>query len=138
MEHTNGHATSQQLINAIAAIDLDKEIERMEYREGLEPATARSAADMYRKFLYLSVKYGRGLTPSKLIDAAWHEHMSDSAKYMDDCTKLCGRMIHHDPKIVGEKMHQQFAYTRDLFQKEFGIDLLTLSDDDRTPTACGN
>lgn len=119
-------------------IDLSAEIERMTTRAGLEPSAAEEAAQMYRKFLALCAKYKKGLTPSKLIDAAWHEHMADTRKYTDDCVKLCGTFIHHDPKITGNRMEEQFKYTNELFMKEFGIDLTKHSRlENRVPMSCG-
>lgn len=124
----------------IDSLDFGQEIERMETRSGLEKATAELAVSLYRKFLILRMKYGSGrLTPSKLIDEAWHEHMADTQKYMDDCQKLGVPFIHHDPKIVGEEMERRFADTKALFVKEFGIDLhQTARYGHHVATACGS
>lgn len=126
-------------MNPITELDLSAEIQRMHIKDGLELETAKEAAELYRKFLLLRLKYGRGLTPSKLIDAAWHQHMADTEKYMDDCAKMCGGYIHHDPKVTGSKMEEQFAHTNNLFEQEFGIrlDRLNSREENRIPTACG-
>lgn len=125
-------------VKNIQALDLTAEIHRMHTKDGLEMETAEKAADLYRKFLLLRVKHGRGLTPSKLIDTAWHQHLADTEKYTADCKKICGTFIHHDPKILGEKMEEQYARTKVLFEQEFGIPLDRLhTDENRMAMGCG-
>lgn len=131
-------STDVMLHHAVEAISLDQECERMVTKDGMLLEDAQEACELYRKFLFLNLKHGSGLTPSKLIDAAWHQHMADTKKYMDDCIMLCGTMIHHDPKIMGEQMWDQFDKTNALFYQEFGINMSSRGRAGiEVPEACG-
>lgn len=56
------------------------------------------AGRVYRQFLTLRQRYPeRTLVPSALIDLVWHYHILDTRKYIDDCDRLFGGYLHHDP-----------------------------------------
>lgn len=130
---------SMSLHERVNELNFDAEILRMVQKEGLSQETAEAAAAQYRNFLLLGLKYGRkGLTPSKLIDYAWHAHLEDTRKYMADCAALGTEFIHHDPKITGDRMETQFSYTKDLYQREFGHPLEgRLENESRVAAGCG-
>ena len=55
-------------------------------------------AQEYRKFLMLCLTYSdEPIVPSKLVDDFWHLHILDTQKYMDDCDRFLGYMLHHFP-----------------------------------------
>src|SRR5882672_8892843 len=52
----------------------------------------------YRRFLTLHLRYpDRTLVPSALLDLVWHYHILDTRKYMEDCERIFGYYLHHDP-----------------------------------------
>jgi hypothetical protein len=55
----------------------------------------------YRLFLYLiATNYKQTIVPwSDDLDELWHEHILDTKKYQEDCQKIFGRFIHHDPHL---------------------------------------
>jgi hypothetical protein len=62
----------------------------------------RSRADLaevaYRKFLTLTVKFPKEkIVPLGDIDIMWHQHILDTAKYIEDCDAIFGRYLHHFP-----------------------------------------
>src|SRR6476661_5465639 len=46
---------------------------------------ARRAIEEYRKFLYLGSVAEFGVTPSKVIDQVWHEHLLFTKAYHEFC-----------------------------------------------------
>lgn len=42
------------------------------------------------------------LGPSKLVDAAWHAHITDTKSYAAFCDRSFGGMVHHDPNCGPE------------------------------------
>lgn len=92
--------------------------------DAIDPEIARL---VYRQFLTLRKRYpDRTLVPSALIDLVWHYHILDTRKYVDDCEKIFGAYLHHDPYfgINGDEDWQanQTAWTETcaLWEVEFG------------------
>lgn len=58
----------------------------------------RSAIAAYKRFLlshYLNPD--RAIRPTKTIDRVWHAHILDTQKYLKDCDRLFGYVLHHFP-----------------------------------------
>src|SRR4051812_46443815 len=56
------------------------------------------AERVYRQFLTLHTGYPERIhVPSELIDLIWHYHILDTHKYAEDCQRIFGRFLHHDP-----------------------------------------
>lgn len=86
-------------------------------------------SDDYRRFLTLSLKYQNcSIVPTTEIDAFWHYHILDTAKYAADCEFALGYFLHHFPYLGlrGDddalKLEEAFNKTRALFQREFAED----------------
>jgi hypothetical protein len=82
------------------------------------------AIDEYRKFLYLGVVADFGVTPSKVIDQVWHEHLLFTRAYDQFCGEVLGRPFEHFPELVptGEQTStfaSQYQATLDLYEEEF-------------------
>jgi hypothetical protein len=106
-------------------LDLGHITQRLHERGGYEQDVAMTATDMYRKFLYLKVKYaGEKLVGPRLVDQAWHEHILHTEAYMKDCQKIFGAYMHHNPFTPSEAHAKGWDRTKELFAKEFGIDLM--------------
>lgn len=92
-------------------------------REQLE-ADPTLAMEEYRRFLGLLLAEAEPITPSKLIDEFWHQHVLDSRNYAHFCARTAGRTLHHIPHY--EKPHvfhaPAFRRTHALYRKRFGID----------------
>ena len=92
--------------------------------EAIEPASASLA---YRRFLTLRKLHPhKTLVPSALLDVIWHYHILDTRKYVDDCERIFGYYVHHDPYFgtQGEedKRENELAWedTQRLWVEEFG------------------
>ena len=92
-----------------------------EARELLQ-ADSMLAVEEYRRFLGLLITEAAPLTPSKLLDEFWHQHVLDSCNYASFCSRTAGRFLHHIPNY--EKPHEfhdpAFRRTHDLYRKRFG------------------
>ena len=64
---------------------------------GLERSVAERVMEQGLAFLDVMGRSGEALSPSKLVDPAWHTFMLHSAEYADWCQERFGRYIHHAP-----------------------------------------
>jgi hypothetical protein len=85
--------------------------------------TARVIAE-YRRFLFLAKRAGHAVTPSTIVDEAWHLHLIFTRSYWD---RLCGEVLrmrlHHDPGTGGAedaKFQGQYVKTLDAYRRWFG------------------
>ncbi|WP_347245069.1 glycine-rich domain-containing protein-like [Thermogutta sp.] len=95
------------------------------------PIDLEAAALAYRRFLTLHQRYpDRTLVPSALIDLVWHYHILDTRKYAEDCQRIFGYFLHHDPYFgIGDeesrrRNQEAWQETQALWEKEFGEALL--------------
>ena len=54
----------------------------------------------YKKFVYLGVVSDISVTPPKVIDQVWHEHLLFTRAYRDFCRDVLGREFDHHPELV--------------------------------------
>ena len=114
----------------IAAINLTPIIARLlspeAGKKAFTPNEATLAEAWYRRFLTLIAKHpSRNLVPTQLIDEVWHLHILHTEQYADDCAKIFGHFVHHNPTISATPEEQAelarcFAATDALFVAEFG------------------
>jgi hypothetical protein len=126
-----------ELGDLVNNLDLEPIIFKLTTSEYGEPpqmtlAEADAATLLYRQFLTLKLLYPRkSLVPTRAIDAVWHTHILDTAKYRDDCAQIFGRTLDHFPYLGlrGEEDRQAWREsaneTRRLFQEHFGVDFST-------------
>lgn len=79
----------------------------------------------YKKFTYLAVLSQFQVTPSKVIDIVWHEHILFSRGYRSFCTGVLRYELDHHPELfpmeeLTDRYSQQFNKTLNLYRKEFG------------------
>ena len=123
-------ATQTELLN----IDLSPLIFKMQCEgttlNGKEINFA-DATQAYVRFLTLrKANPERTLVPSELIDLVWHYHILDTRKYCDDCERLFGSYLHHDPYFgIGsdesfEANQLAWRETQELWLETFGEPML--------------
>lgn len=61
-----------------------------------------------RQLYTAAVLHRRIAMPSKLVDAAWHAHITYTRDYQEFCQSVFGRFLHHTPESVmdGQALHQ--------------------------------
>ena len=88
---------------------------------------AEQVSEYYKNFLFLKYKYRHAydLPPSVEIDEFWHMHIIHTKQYHQDCEKLFGEYLHHDPAGEnGSKTQDEFNdmfvnQTQRLYFQEF-------------------
>jgi len=86
---------------------------------------ALRAISEYKKFVYLGVVGEGNVTPSKVIDQVWHEHMLFTKAYRDFCADVLNTEFDHFPELIPvveqtEVFNRQYHYTVDFYKAEFG------------------
>src|SRR5712692_5985855 len=122
----------EQLIAAIHALDLESVKTRMmdpELGEGWTREYAEGIEQGYRNYLTMLAKYqdhAEDILLSKDVDEFWHAHILHTMKYTEDCERVFGTYLHHNPDIGGrapaeiERKAALVEKTRRLYQQEFG------------------
>lgn len=126
------HKPEQEVIAAIQALDLESVKARVmdpALGEGWSHAYANEIEAAYKTYLTMVVKYqehAEDILLSKDVDEFWHTHILQTAKYADDCQRVFGTFIHHNPHVgaVTAEVHAHrdvlAAKTRRLYELEFG------------------
>lgn len=88
---------------------------------------AMKALSEYKKFVFLGVVSDFNVTPSKIIDQVWHEHLLFSKAYRHFCSDVIDYTLDHNPELVPITdqtgiFNVQYMDTLDLYKTEFGID----------------
>lgn len=81
----------------------------------------------YKKFVYMGVISDFSVTPSKVIDQVWHEHLLFSSGYRKFCKEIIQYDFDHNPELVAvdsqtEAFQSQYFHTIELYKQEFGFD----------------
>jgi hypothetical protein len=79
----------------------------------------------YKKFVYLGVTSDFNVTPSKVIDQVWHEHLLFSSGYRKFCDEVIEYDFDHNPELVPVTsqtgvFQAQYYETIALYNQEFG------------------
>jgi hypothetical protein len=122
----------EQVIAAIHALDLESVKVRMmdpELGEGWTREYAEGIEQGYRNYLTMLAKYqdhAEDILLSKDVDEFWHTHILQTIKYSEDCERVFGTYLHHNPH-VGERKPEDLQKraalaekTRRLYRQEFG------------------
>ena len=97
---------------------------KLSRKHGWTARFARHAIREYKKFVYLGVTNTIKVTPSKVIDVVWHEHLLFSRPYREFCDKVLEQPFDHNPELIAaddqtEIFNLQFEATLDAYEREF-------------------
>ena len=122
----------QDVIAAIQALNLDSVKTRVmdaELGEGWTRDHADSIEAAYKTYLTMLVKYpdhADDIMLSEDVDEFWHTYILQTRKYSEDCQRIFGNYLHHEPHVGEvtaadlEKRTAQAEMTRRLYEQEFG------------------
>jgi len=123
---------TDQVVAAIQALDLEPVKQRMmdvELGEGWTREYAEGIERGYRNYLTMLASYqedAEDIVLSKDVDEFWHTHILQTIKYTEDCERVFGQYLHHNPHI-GERKPEDLQKkaaltekTRRLYQQQFG------------------
>lgn len=101
--------------------------DKISRKHGWKNSFTLEAIHEYKKFVYLGVISTFPVTPSKIIDVVWHEHLLFTKAYRAFCTEVIENDFEHNPELIAqdeqtEKFAMQYIQTLQLYLKEFGID----------------
>ena len=123
---------THEVLAAIDALDLTSVKARLtdaELGEGWTDEYADSVEAAYKTYLKMLAKHqehAEEIMLAKDVDEFWHTHILQTMKYMDDCQRVFGTYLHHDPHVGArtEADHAKRATkaerTRRLYELEFG------------------
>lgn len=91
------------------------------------PSFAARAIEEYKRFIFLSIISPNGASPSDIVDAVWHLHLTFTKSYWEEfCGKLLRKSIHHYPSKGGyqekEKHVNWYKQTIELYKDVFDED----------------
>ena len=121
-----------QAIAAIQALDLEPirlRVMDAELGEGWTREYAESVEGAYRNYLTMLMRHPEDIEDmvvSKDVDEFWHTHILHTMKYTEDCDKVFGKYLHHNPHVGKrtpadvERKAALAGKTRRLYQQEFG------------------
>jgi hypothetical protein len=118
----------QEVIAAIRALDLESVKLRVTDAEGWTREYADSVEVEYKNYLAMVVKYqehAEDILLSKNVDEFWHAHILHTMKYTEDCERVFGKYLHHNPQVGKQApvdVERKAALTekaRRLYQREF-------------------
>lgn len=97
---------------------------KLSRKHGWTARFARHAIREYKKFVYLGVTNTIKVTPSKVIDVVWHEHLLFSRPYREFCDNVLERQFDHNPELIAaddqtDVFNLQFEATLDAYEREF-------------------
>jgi len=81
---------------------------------------ARRALVEVLKFMELVASHDSQLTPSKIVDKAWHEFILFTKAYANYCELHFKRFIHHSPSGDDQANKNQFKRTMFSYYEKFG------------------
>lgn len=73
------------------------------------------------RFLHLVAYHRQTLTPSRLVDLAWHECILFTRYYAQFCDQHFGRFIHHSPGGKSSANQRNFARTIRYYGQAWGV-----------------
>ncbi len=93
---------------------------------GWKTGFALHAIDEYKKFVYLGIVSDFAVTPPKVIDQVWHEHLLFTRGYRDFCRVVLKRDFDHNPELLPDAAQtkafvEQYDATLALYQSEFNV-----------------
>jgi hypothetical protein len=93
-------------------------------KHGWKNRFALKAIAEYKKFIYLGIVSDFLVTPSKVIDVVWHEHILFSKAYRIFCAGVIEQNFDHHPELIpmaGQtgRFSAQYLDTINLYQTEF-------------------
>ncbi|HYG47976.1 MAG TPA: hypothetical protein VD846_08540 [Allosphingosinicella sp.] len=93
-------------------------------RQGWNLRFAQRIAGEYRRFLYLAAVAGVEVTPSQLVDEAWHLHLTLPHYREILCGRILGRPLEHRPGTGtpddDARCDRQYRQTLALYERLFG------------------
>jgi hypothetical protein len=99
-------------------------LHKLATEQGWSEAFCHQALGEYRRFVYLACVSPAPVSPSRVVDAVWHLHLTFSRDYWQVfCPRVLEHPLHHDPGEASEqpRMQAQYGATLALYRGEFDV-----------------
>ena len=101
--------------------------EKIARKHGWSKSFALKAISEYKKFVYLGVVSDFHVTPSKIIDVVWHEHILFTRAYREFCDEVIGYQFDHHPELMPVtdetgRYNAQYVDTIEFYISEFSFE----------------
>lgn len=73
-------------------------VKKLMEENGWNESFAYDSVEEYRKFMFLLATSEQFMSPSKIVDKVWHQHILDTKAYAKFCDDIHGTFIHHVPR----------------------------------------
>jgi hypothetical protein len=97
---------------------------RLQQELGWKADFADRCIGEYARFLCIAATAGREVTPSAMVDEAWHAHILLTKSYVDElCRDTLGFVLHHTPgdgSAADARFVEAYAATLALYDQAFG------------------
>lgn len=107
-------------------MDLTRIIEKVAKQEKWSKTEASASEKEYRRFLELHKTVpALNLVLPPNVDKIWHAHILFTRQYLDDCGKLFGHVLHHEPWTEQSQFSSgdhYYAETVSEYRRVFGQD----------------
>lgn len=115
---------NKELWNSIEAFDFDSP--PSEYCFSIRLATENCwtkaftewAITEYRKFMYLAATSEQMVSPSGVVDAVWHQHLTFTGSYQAFC-KLIGKYVEHVPSTGSAAERNKFKTAKEFTKEQY-------------------
>lgn len=125
------HRMKDELLVRLECFEIDQPGARLPFSarlardQGWDSGFARRVTGEYKRFLWLAMRAGHPVTPSREVDEAWHLHLCYTRSYWEDlCGKVLGKPLHHGPTEGGpaedEKFSDWYGRTLESYRRHFG------------------
>ncbi len=105
-----------ELLQAVPAL-----ADKVEKGAAVKKAEVKALLVEVLRFLFLISASNQKLTPSHVVDMAWHEFILCTRLYHSFCDEHFQRYIHHHPGGKEKSNHEQFQLTHKLYRELIGI-----------------
>ncbi len=100
-------------------------LSRLAGENGWSTSFTRRVIAEYRRFLFLAARAGHKVTPSTILDQAWHLHLLYTESYWNElCGEVLQRPLHHGPTKGGAaedaKFESWYEKTLESYERVFG------------------
>lgn len=136
MQGTTG---SEMPIHILDALDLSWIEDTLIKERKYNSEKAKKAVHVYRCILKIAFLHpDRAVTPPGSVDDVLHTHILDTKRYLDDCMKVFGEFVHHNPSVANSpEFWESWEFTVEKLNEYFGISLsLDGFSDDFWPRGC--
>ena len=108
-------------VSAIDNLNLREIVAAVRKKRRWSARTAKDAETWYRLFLAMSQQKGTAAFGiEKRSDYIWHEHITSTVRYREDCGRIFGKFLDHTP-VKPKNWRDLLSESMEEYEARFGI-----------------